>query len=190
MLMFSSSSFAAAILAPFVLASSALAQTTVGHARCFGDGTGAACPCSNSGQAGAGCLNSYGVGATLSAANSSGVASVLYDGIQPVILTATGLSPAACVFFQGSLITPVPFGDGLRCVGNPFLVKLAVKIAAGGVAHYPENDPLLSVQGWVNVELPWPCVRSYQVYYRNADPKFCTPAVFNLTNAVEIPWTM
>jgi hypothetical protein len=29
------------------------------------------------------------------------------------------------------------------------------------------------------------CIRTYQCWYRNADPSFCTPSTFNLTNALE-----
>jgi hypothetical protein len=32
------------------------------------------------------------------------------------------------------------------------------------------------------------CIRTYQCWYRNADPLFCTASTFNLTNGVEVTW--
>jgi hypothetical protein len=31
-------------------------------------------------------------------------------------------------------------------------------------------------------------VRVYQVWYRNADPSFCTVSTFNLSNGVAVTW--
>jgi hypothetical protein len=54
-----------------------------------------------------------------------------------------------------------------------------------GASQYPQpGDPSVSVKG--NVVAPG--TRTYQVWYRNADPAFCTLSTFNLTNGVEVTW--
>lgn len=184
--------FLSALFASSILAGASSALTGVGIPVCLGDGTGPACPCGNSGPPGAGCMNSFGTGATLTATNTSGTASVALDigTIDPVILGVTGLPPGATtVFFQGSIVGWMAWGDGLRCVANPFQVKLGIKFAtAGGTSSYPQTgDNALALQSWVNTPLPAPCSRTYQVWYRNA-AAFCTPFAYNMSSAVETPW--
>jgi hypothetical protein len=155
---------------------------------CFGDGTGAACPC-DPGQAGLpghGCSNSAGTGGRLQAA---GVASVATD---LVTLHATGLSPSTTgLFFQGNLQQNgpfgAPFGDGLLCV-NQSVKRLGVRSATNGVimfGHGVLGDPSIAAMGQVPAS---GATRFYQLWFRDA-ASFCTPAVFNLTNGVRIDWT-
>lgn len=152
---------------------------------CFGDGTGAACPCGNASPVGAeaGCLNSLGSGATLVGSGSSRVAS------DSVVLAASAMPATTSVlFFQGTGQlgggTGIAFGDGLRCVDGA-VIRLGTKTASGGSAAYPgAGDPSISVRGLVP---PAGGVRHYQAWYRNAAP-FCTVATFNLTNGVTVTW--
>ena len=56
----------------------------------------------------------------------------------------------------------------------------------GGASQYPAaGDLSVSVRGGVT----GPGTRTYQVWYRNA-ADFCTPDTFNLTNGVEVLWSL
>ncbi|TDJ67328.1 MAG: hypothetical protein E2O39_14925 [Planctomycetota bacterium] len=84
---------------------------TVGTPYCFGDGSGAACPCGNTGGTGQGCLNSTGSGAVLSGGGSASVAA------DDLVLSATNLPATQFgILYMGPDPTAVPFGDGLRCI--------------------------------------------------------------------------
>jgi hypothetical protein len=148
---------------------------------CFGDGTGAACPCLNSGAAGNGCANS--VNAAGAHLGTVGVASLSADTL---VLQGSGMPNGPVLYFQGvSLLSPPTlFGDGLRCVGGT-VVRLDIEQNAGGASQYPGlGDPLISVNGQVP-----PCsVRYYQTWYRDATPGFCSPDGWNLSNAVRVYW--
>ena len=95
---------------------------------CFGDGSGAVCPCANNGLPGHGCQNSDFTGGAVLAA--SGIAALANDTL---VLTSSGERPTALtVFLQGSLeIAPVLYGDGLRCAGGS-LKRLFNHNAVGG----------------------------------------------------------
>ena len=146
-------------------------------AYCFGDGTGGACPCGNPGRLGEGCANSTSHGSTLSAVGEPSV------GFDSLILVAhhipTGMS---CLFFQGD--TPVgdgvPFGDGLRCVGPPF-VRLEVGFELGTGAALTQSP--ISITGGA---LPGQ-TKYYQCWYRDAGASPCG-FEFNLSNGVSVVW--
>jgi len=151
---------------------------------CFGDGSGTACPCGNSGASGRGCAHSADpLGARI---ETVGAAQVSNDSLA---LIASSMPPtASCLFFQGTAMTAsgngVPFGDGLRCVtGNT--IRLATKFASAGSAQYPTGaEPRISVRGLVPAA---GAVRTYQVWFRNSAP-FCTASTFNLTNGLRVTW--
>lgn len=148
---------------------------------CRGDGTGSACPCSNTGASGHGCRNSVFVNGGLLAA--SGMPSVSADTL---LLTATEMSGNLGLFLQCPTLTaPNPIDDGLYCLGSP-LLRLRNKFVSGGFAMYPEaTDVITSVRGMV------PAVGGvyhYQVFYRNAASTFCTSATSNRSNAVRVTW--
>ncbi|MBI5363358.1 MAG: VCBS repeat-containing protein [Planctomycetes bacterium] len=150
------------------------------QAYCFGDGTGAACPCANNGTAGNGCANSgFAGGANLSATGTPSVAA------DTVTLTASNLTGSVAVFFQGATQTPATIiDDGLGCVGGP-IVRLGSKPAAG-TSFYPQpGDPRISIRGAL------PAAGGtfyYQSFYRNAAAAFCPPATSNRTNGVAVTW--
>ncbi len=154
---------------------------------CFGDGSGAPCPCGNAGMARRGCENSATTGGA--ALSAIGDASLSADTLR---LEGSGFPAAATVlFFQGALAaqggTGFVFGDGLRCTTGP-IVRLGVRTASGGIAAYGAgvgSDVPVSVRGAVTVAF---VSRSYQVWYRDVAP-FCTASTFNLTNGARCTWT-
>ena len=158
---------------------------------CFGDGTGLPCPCGNNATvAGNGCANSDHVtGAQLSAAGTASL------GADSVTLVATGhhLSTLA-VLFQGSLVSPLLYGDGVRCIGGslkrPFKMTPANAgtLVIPGPGSTPPSPATLSSQSAAKGDPLSPgAIRGYQLVYR--DPgAFCTSATFNATNGVRIIW--
>ncbi len=153
---------------------------------CFGDGSGTACPCGNSGLFAHGCDNSLATGGARLRMSAGGLPSVSADSIE---LNVSGLpSTASCLFFQGTTQQSgglgTSFGDGLRCASGS-IVRLSTKIASAGSASFPgPNDPPISVRGSVPASGG---VRTYQVWYRNS-ASFCTPSTFNLSNGLQIVW--
>lgn len=138
------------------------------------------CPCAD-GLGGAGCANSANPGGAVLA--GAGVASISADSLA---LTASSMTGAVAVFFQGATQTPpTMIDDGLGCVGGP-VVRLGTKVSVGGTAMFPDiADPLVSVRGAI------PAIGglySYQCLYRNAVTAFCPTATSNRTNAVQINW--
>lgn len=148
---------------------------------CFGDGTGSPCPCGNDGPAGGGCLNSFGTGGRLTA---TGFSSIHCDTLN---LTGTMMTPqSTAVFIQGTApISPIVFGDGLRCLGG-ILTRLAVTTNVSGSSHVPAaGTASISVLGGITM----PGTYHYQTYYRDPTPEFCMPAgTYNITNAVRVIW--
>jgi hypothetical protein len=150
---------------------------------CIGDGTGTACPCANSGAAGNGCASSVNAsGANLA---TSGSPSLSADTL---VLLGTGMPSSSALYFQGTTQVNggmgAAFGDGLRCAGGT-ISRLKTVTNVAGASQYPQGgDPSVSVRGSVAA----PGTRTYQVWYRNADPAFCTPSTFNLSNGVQVTW--
>jgi hypothetical protein len=152
-------------------------------AYCFGDGSGTPCPCGNASAVGAnaGCLNSLGLGGTLSRA---GTASVSADTL---VLSGASMPDSSALYFQGTAQSNgglgTVFGDGLRCAGGS-VIRLGTKANLLGTSQYPvAGDQPVSVRGADAAG----DVRTYQVWYRNA-AAFCNPETFNLTSAWQIVW--
>ncbi|MFN0008022.1 MAG: hypothetical protein ACKVXR_08960 [Planctomycetota bacterium] len=156
---------------------------------CFGDGSAGPCPCGNVGMWWSGCDNSAGTGGALLSA--TGNASLSND---TVVLTSSGELPTSLsIVIQGNAtISPVNFGDGLRCAGGT-LKRLYVRSASGGVVIAPQaGDPSVSARSAaLGDPLGAGANRDYQTYYRDGNPTFCpSPAgsTFNATGAVAITW--
>jgi hypothetical protein len=154
---------------------------------CFGDGAGSACPCGDSGLVaqGRGCRNSTSSGARL---RPEGLASVLNDTLR--LVGEQMPASATALYFQGTteinLGIGAVFGDGLRCAGGS-VIRLGYATNSFGASRYPgPSDPSVSVKGAIpaggGVE------RTYQVWFRDA-AQWCTPSLFNLSNAVDVVWT-
>ena len=151
---------------------------------CFGDGSGAPCPCGNTAPAqSGGCKHSFGLAGRLDYAGTPSVANDTF------VFTASDLpATSTALFFQGTGAenqgAGATFADGVRCVTGS-LVRLRTRVASAGVATYPiAGDPLVHVRG--------SCVpgdtRYYQVNYRNSASTFCTSATMNYTNGVAAVW--
>jgi Tol biopolymer transport system component len=156
---------------------------------CLGDGTGAACPCSNSGMAGHGCENSSTTGGAI--LTGTGVASLSADTVH---LTSSGEKPTATsVLLSGSAtVNSLHYGDGLRCVGGT-LKRLYTHNAVGGVVTMPQGtDPSISARSAASGDvLQFGSTRNYQIYYRDPSTTFCPSpngSTFNISNAIAIAW--
>jgi hypothetical protein len=151
---------------------------------CAGDGSGTACPCGNNSAAGAGagCLNSFGLGGRLVAAGNASVAG------DSLVLLGSRMPNSSALYIQGSAQqgggAGSVFGDGLRCSGGT-VIRLGTKANAGGASEYPEaGDASVSVRGLVPAGGG---TRNYQVWYRNS-ANFCSTSTFNLSNGIEVVW--
>jgi Tol biopolymer transport system component len=151
---------------------------TVGTPYCFGDGSGAICPCGNWGAMGEGCANSSGSGALLETLGSPGVAA------DDLVFDASQLVPGqpALLFVGVNAINGgagTQFGDGLRCAGGS-VVRLGVTIPdSNGQAAW--GPGLGATGGWSAGD-----VRYFQVWYRDPSPPGPCGSGFNLTNGVEV----
>ncbi|MBL8859576.1 MAG: hypothetical protein JNL28_13800 [Planctomycetes bacterium] len=156
---------------------------TLGIPVCFGDDITNPCPCYPTvplGAAGHGCPNSIDPAGGLLVA--TGTASLAND---TAILHGSHMPSSFCLYFQGTLVTGIPFGDGRLCAGGT-IVRLAVKLNICNASQYPSGaEPSLSVQGLVTA----PGQRIYQLWYRDA-AAFCTSATYNLSNALAVNWTL
>lgn len=148
---------------------------------CFGDGSGVACPCGNTGANGHGCGNSLNPGgAQLSA---TGQAQITGD---TVLFSATGMSGNVSLYVQGTGQADSAFDDGKVCLSGSFL-RIGLKANTAGASSNPSGvDQSISVKGQVPSS---GATRYYQVVYRNIDPSFCTPATTNRTNGISLVWT-
>lgn len=154
---------------------------------CFGDGSGAACPCDpgQAGAPGAGCLNSIGNSGRLVAVGNPSVSN------DSVSLRASGLLVTTVgLFFQGNgqqnAGNGTTFGDGLLCVTQA-VIRLKIRAcqnAAMSLGRDVPSDSPISVDG--NVPLTG-ATRYYQVWYRDP-PTYCSNFTYNMTNGVRIVW--
>jgi len=158
-----------------------------GTESCFGDGSGAPCPCANAGATGRGCQNSVGTGgARLVAAGTTTPDTVAFVAIGE-------LPSALTIFLQGDAsIAPSGFGDGLRCVGGS-LKRLYSRSASGGqaVAPGPGDLSVTARSAQLGDPIPPGGVRHYMTYYRDPSASFCPDppgSTFNGSNAVSIAW--
>jgi Tol biopolymer transport system component len=148
---------------------------------CFGDGTGTACPCSNSGAPGHGCANPVRPeGALLSAFGTPSVAN------DTIVLAGDSTTNSAVTYFQGTNVSNgIVFGDGLVCVSGS-VVRLGVRQATSGASRYPGPGGIpVSVRGQIPAG---GAVRNYQIWYRIA-ANYCTPATWSFSNAYQIAWS-
>ena len=156
---------------------------------CFGDGTLAPCPCSNSGSPGRGCQNSAGTGGAQLFA--TGGASLANDTLQ--FHVAGELPTALSIVFQGDTqLAPLHIGDGLRCVGG-HLKRLYLKSAVSGAIQAPEaGDLSVSARSaLLGDPISSNGTRLYHVYYRDLNAGFCPEPqgnAFNVSNALSILW--
>lgn len=141
---------------------------------CFGDATGAACPCSAFGAAGQGCANTGGIGATLVA---SGSASVSNDTFQLDISGVPGSKPG--LVLKGDNQVAAPAGDGILCtVGGSQRSQVQVTSAGSTTFTHFKGAAFGSV---ANIG----AATNFQFWYRDPSNS-CSGAGFNFTNG----WTV
>ncbi|MBL8859715.1 MAG: hypothetical protein JNL28_14510 [Planctomycetes bacterium] len=149
---------------------------------CLGDGTGAPCPCGNTGAAGHGCgSNAFAGGAILTSTGIAGASA----GTDTLVLTATDI-PGPGLFFQsnGLLATPANFGDGHLCAAVG-IIRLGVVFPTAGVASYPGGltpNPIHIQGGTANGQ-----TKHYQCWYRSV-PGLCGPNNYDLTQGLTLVW--
>jgi hypothetical protein len=110
-------------------------------------------------------------------------------------MTSSGELPnSSSILLQGSvdLVTPLIFGDGLRCVGGN-LKRLYVRSASGGTVSFPPPAaPSISAQSALRGDTIAPgSTRSYQVYYRDPSATFCPNPPgngWNVSGAQRVHW--
>jgi hypothetical protein len=130
---------------------------------------------------GTGCIHSLATGGKLVATGNPSLAA------DTLTLLGSQMPNGSVLYFQGTTQLAgglgITFGDGLRCAGGA-VARLGTKINASGASQYPIGlDPTISVQGGVTT----PGTRYYQAWYRDSFP-YCTPALYDMTNALQVIW--
>lgn len=146
---------------------------------CGGDGVPPTCPCGNASQPieQAGCANGLGMGGRLVDVGSSQLTA---DSLE---LVGSGMTDGIALYFQGSTLAPLAFGDGLRCAGGATR-RLGTRTNANGTSRFPgPGGTPISIAGAVSSAGE----RDYQIWYRDTSA-FCTSATFNVTNALVVRW--
>jgi hypothetical protein len=149
----------------------------LGTPLCFGDASGANCPCGNFGSSGNGCSNSTGEGANLQA---SGSARVFKDDLQ--LFSTHSAAGVPALLFAGPNTqnngSGVIFGDGLLCVGGQ-IRRLGVRFCdSNGAANW--GPGIIRSEGWSAG-----ITRVFQVWYRDSSGTPCG-SEFNLSNGLSI----
>lgn len=155
-------------------------QATAFTGFCFGDGTAAACPCLNGGNAGNGCANGTFAGGSHLAAQ--GYPSVSSDSLTLIATDSTPGSPG--IFFQGDdqVLSGMglAFGDGLRCAGvNICRIELAFADGAGTAMSTVSISDRCGVAAGETKRMQW--------WYRDTALSLCGFG-FNLSNGIELTW--
>lgn len=132
-------------------------------------------PCGNPDPI-AGCRNSTGVGALLTASGSGSV------NLDNLLLTTTQMPTFQfAMYFSGvNMIGPLPFGDGLRCAGGQLVRTNVMNTGASGSLTY--GPGIASALGI----LPF-TTRNFQCWYR--DPTGPCGSTFNTSNAYSVTFT-
>ena len=144
---------------------------------CPGDGTVGPCPCGNESalNAGEGCDNSTGSGATL---GWSGTSSVALDNL---VLSAVGGRPnQPGLFVQGASTVGIPFKDGFFCMGNRTERIEVVFLDPAGAAS---STASIVTEGNVSIGDE----RFYQLWYRDPAVSPCGSGS-NFSSAIRVPW--
>ena len=162
-----------------------LGPDALGVPYCFGDGSGAACPCANENDGsvpGAGCANGqYASGAVLSA---MGVPSLSGDTL--TLMGQYTEHNQFGLFFQAenNLGLGTVWGDGLRCAGGDLKrlgTVMSDSMGASDTTGY--GYTISSKAGNINAG----DTKHYQLWYRNPNGSPCAND-FNTSNGLSIVW--
>jgi hypothetical protein len=157
-----------------------------GTGYCFGDGSGAACPCGNNNDGsvfGAGCAN--GIFASGAQLTGSGLASL---GTDTLILATTGTQPSnSGLYFQANndLSPGNVWGDGLQCAGGQ-LKRLGVRFS--DVNGYSDTSGYAYTISSKAGNIAPGDTKYYQCWYRNPNGSPCG-SDFNASNGYAVTWT-
>jgi len=148
---------------------------TNGSAYCSGDGTGAGCPCGNTGGPRQGCANSSGAGARLFADGNAGLT---LDTFSLNVFGAPGVKPG--LLLRGDNQIALPAGDGLLCTAGNSQRSQVQLTDAGGATQFTQfnGGPFGAVAG---LGVP----TNFQFWYRDPQGSPCG-AGFNFSNG----WTV
>jgi hypothetical protein len=147
---------------------------------CFGDGSGATCPCGNTGAANEGCANSSGAGALLWSTGSTKVST------DDLALRATQLPPAGGIGLaiagsqQQAGGAGVTFQDGLLCVGGT-LWRYPAQAFTDSIV---QESVVSASNGLISAGSTW----NFQVWYRDVVGA-CGGSTGNLSNALQVAFT-
>lgn len=141
-----------------------------GAAYCFGDGTGANCPCSGFGATGHGCINTSGGGALL-----SGFGSADTSNDTMVLSVSGGPANKPGLFFQGTSQLQNPIGDGILCSNAAMRFSVNSTDASGattqtGFGAFASSGSSLNYQYWFR------------------DPSNSCGGGFNFSNGWQVTW--
>ena len=187
----------------------AVAPPDPGTPVCFGDGTGTACPCGNSGAAGAGCATRFPgdpagilctsastlVGTTLSASGSISLADQA-DPTTRLVLTANDTTTQPGLFFSGINTiaggSGTVFGDGLRCCGGGVrrLELMNLPSQGAGVNCPATGSTTVDLTNVTPGTVSAGVKLCYQYWYRNPGVRSECGTNFNLSNAISITWAL
>ena len=153
-------------------------QTLVpGDPYCFADGSMADCPCGATDPA-AGCPNSTGSGATLSAYGSA--TRSVNESLRFEITGLPAGRPGLLFASTGAPVdVPVSTSNGLICISGGGTVRSQVV--------FSDTQGFASLTDWEGSPFQDYERRSYQFWYRDVN-NTCAPGGFNFTNAHEIDW--
>ena len=150
---------------------------------CFGDGSGASCPCFATGSAGAGCPSSSTGGAILVAGGTAQFAADTFKlNISGIPGARTGLCVKGSAQLSGGAGNPV--GDGLLCVAPQMRSQFMLSDAAGDLTMDNwRSQPFGSYPSAANVG----GTTYYQWWYRDTQ-NACSGQGFNFSNAWSVTW--
>jgi len=142
------------------------------------------CPCGNPGSPDTGCDTP--VPAMQGGGTTGGIklTVVLQETSPQNRATVTGFgypaasTPPVIVIRAESLVSPVVFGDGLRCIGTP-IVRLSAVIAWNRTSWHTFGHGAMAGSG----------AFYYQLWFRSAPISYCDDeAAFNLSNGRRLTW--
>ena len=151
---------------------------------CYGDGSGAACPCGNESSVGSesGCTTGMNLhhGAWMRVGGETRTDSVSADDI--TFLCAWSARNQTAMLFAGTTQiaggSGLPFGDGLRCVGGQ-IVRLGLRTTSSGYGTAIWGPGLASQAGWQPGQ-----TRYFQTWFR--DPNGPCGTGHSLTNGLAV----
>lgn len=142
---------------------------------CFGE----SCPCGND-DPGAGCANSTGSGALLSASGSTRAS------LDDLVLSLSGAPPTQNGLVAMATNSPnLPFGDGRLCLGGPNVCRLGVQNTGAGGSFQLGPGIVASTQTLAaSCRIEFGQTWIFQVWFR--DPAGPCSSGFNLSNALSV----